>query len=375
MMNAVYFDSLTDDGISYMFSRWKREAPGGACLALVAESGKHNIAALQQIANKTGYPLLGAMFPELIANGDFHKQGVVLMHFSQRPRYWLLPELPQESDALNRQLDELVASIRQSSTLDSSLFMVFDGMVPNIATILEKLYLRLTNDVHYFGVNAGSESFQPMPSLFDNEQFVGNGLLACLLPNHPGAMLAHDYRMPTMQVTATAAEGNRITSINWRPAFEVYQEMVQQHYGVEITAANFYEYGVHFPFGINRLEGDPLVRIPVALQDDGSLFCVGEVPANTLLTVLNAVPAGSDETAGKVGDYAREIDGKVALSFYCAGRRMHLNGSAAAELHSLVEHAEPKQLFGALSLGEIGSAGDNKYPLFHNAALIAAPWQ
>ena len=375
MMNAVYFDSSTDDGINYMLSRWKREAPGGACLALVAEYNKNDVSALQQTANKIGYPLLGAMFPELIANGDFHKQGVVLMYFPQRPRYWLLPELPQDSDFINRQLDELVASIRQSSTPESSLFMIFDGMVPNIATILEKMYLRLSNNVNYFGVNAGSERFQPMPSLFDNEQYVGNGLLACLLPNHPGAMLAHDYRIPQMQVTATATEGNRIASINWRPAFEVYQEMVQQHYDVEITPENFYEYGVHFPFGISRLGGDQLVRIPVALQGDGSLFCVGEVQVNTLLTVSNAVPAGSDETACKIGAYAREIDGKVALSFYCAGRRMHLNGGASAELRTLVQHAEPKQLFGALSLGQIGSVGNSNYPLFHNAAVIAAPWQ
>ena len=54
MMNAVYFDSSTDDGINYMLSRWKREAPGGACLALVAEYDKGHIEALQQTANKIG---------------------------------------------------------------------------------------------------------------------------------------------------------------------------------------------------------------------------------------------------------------------------------------------------------------------------------
>jgi len=36
---------------------------------------------------------------------------------------------------------------------------------------------------------------------------------------------------------------------------------------------------LHFPFGIIRANHEVLVRIPVALEEDGSLFCVGEVPA------------------------------------------------------------------------------------------------
>jgi hypothetical protein len=30
-----------------------------------------------------------------------------------------------------------------------------------------------------------------------------------------------------------------------------------------------------------------LIRIPVALEDDGSVFCVGEVPENTMLIMLH----------------------------------------------------------------------------------------
>ena len=131
---------------------------------------------------------------------------------------------------------------------------------------------------------------------------------------------------------------------------------------------------MHFPFGISRLDGDPLVRIPVALQDDGSLFCVGEVPPNTLLTILNAVELGSQETSDKVGDYAQKLKPETLLNFYCAGRRMHLGDGAKDELHSLIEKSRPAAVYGALSLGEIGSSASGNYPLFHNAALVAAPW-
>ena len=58
-----------------------------------------------------------------------------------------------------------------------SLFLIFDAMVPNIASVVDGIYLALANRVEYAGVNAGSETFQPMPCLFDGERVVGNGLL------------------------------------------------------------------------------------------------------------------------------------------------------------------------------------------------------
>jgi coenzyme F420-reducing hydrogenase gamma subunit len=52
----------------------------------------------------------------------------------------------------------------------TTLFMLFDAMIPNIASILDGLYLSLADRVRYVGVNAGSETFQPMPCLFDQDR-------------------------------------------------------------------------------------------------------------------------------------------------------------------------------------------------------------
>lgn len=185
-------------------------------------------------------------------------------------------------------------------------------------------------------------------------------------------MLEHGYKVPEQLIAATSTDGNRIISIDWRPAFEVYQERVQAQYGLEITAENFYQYSVHFPFGIIRADDEVLVRIPVALQDDGSLFCVGEIPANAVLTLLEAPDSNSRHTSELLAeDFAGNSDKESLLSFYCAGRRLHLGvESARNELLSLTRQLGNTSLFGALSLGEIGSSKRGGYPLFHNAALI-----
>jgi len=245
--------------------------------------------------------------------------------------------------------------------------------------LLDETYLQLANRVHYAGANAGSETFQPMPCLFDHQRVVSNGLLLLLLENHKGAILEHGYHAPQQVVYATSTEGNRIAQIDWRPAFDVYQELVQQQYGVQITRDNFYQLAVHYPFGIVRANHHVVVRIPVVLNDDGSLFCVGEVPANAVLTLLQCPEVDSQETLRVLTEGLQAINGRTAgdelLLFYCAGRRLHLGLEAASsELVEFGRRTGAAQVAGALSLGEIGGSTLHGYPLFHNATLVAARW-
>jgi hypothetical protein len=186
--------------------------------------------------------------------------------------------------------------------------------------------------------------------------------------------------MPDRVITATSTEGNHILQIDWRPAFEVYREMALAHYGVQVSRDNFYQLAVHFPFGIVHADGIIVVRIPVALEADGSLFCVGEVPPNALLTLLRAPEVDSGQTletlAKGLSDIGAEPQGRELLLFYCAGRRLHLGIDAAAEeVRSLLRRTEAAQLAGALSLGEIGTTARWGYPLFHNATLVTTLWR
>ena len=180
--------------------------------------------------------------------------------------------------------------------------------------------------------------------------------------------------MPQEMYTATSTDGNRITRIDWRPAFDVYAELVKKHYRTTITKHNVSQYGVHFPFGITRIDAQPLVRIPVALEADGSLFCVGEIPENSLLALLHAVEPGNHDTINHLVTRMGVGSHDIMLGFYCAARRMHLAQHAADELRYWYQRIAPCHLAGAMSLGEIGSAQQGGYPLFHNATLLYAPW-
>ncbi len=375
-----YLASIEELALEKQLAAWKSDLPKMGVLILLPEAERDSVPLIQRIFASQKVPLVGAIFPALTEGGEFRIQGAWLLRFDEMPYSALYPDLPQEPEEIRAAMDAITGDIKAhlGESRDITLFLLFDAMVPNIATLLDELYLRLANRVHYMGANAGSESFKPMPCLFDGSRIIQNGVLAMLLQPHRGTVLEHGYVAPAQVLTATSTEGNRILQIDWRPAFDVYREIARAVYKVEIDQQNFYQYAVHFPFGIVRANGMILVRIPVALEKDGSLFCVGEVPPNALLTLLKAPEVDSVQTIVALTEGLRalgDVPGELLL-FYCAGRRLHLGIKAAEnELRLLAKHTGAAQIAGALSLGEIGGSSQWEYPQFHNATLVASYWE
>jgi hypothetical protein len=322
-------------------------------------------------------PLAGAIVPGLIAGGEFKKSGVLLAAHDA--------SVPQAIIPLRRGVEhpgggaaELAAFVEAHACEngDDTLLLFIDAMTPDIASLLDNLYLHVGNRVRYAGANVGSESFRPVPCLFDNTAFVEGAALALMLPRHPGACLAHRYCKTTPLCVATGASGNRIAFIDGRPAFEAYRELVAQAHGVELTRENFYRHAVHFPLALHLAEGEPLVRIPVSADEQGCLHCVGEVPEASLLSVVEAANPESNETAREIAGRMQQHAMAATLAFYCAGRLLHHGEDAATrELRELQSALAPVPLFGALSLGEIANHQGQGYPRFHNATIVALPWR
>lgn len=351
----------------------------GRLLALLPEAEKEQLPLLQQVCREAGVRLAGGIFPALLDEGVFSTQGCWLLPLSEASPQFLIASLRDDEGAARRIVSAVREALPAAGARHPTLFLIFDAMLPNIASLLDEIYLDLSNRVEYAGVNAGSETFQPMPCLFDESQLIGDGVLGILLPDGVAPALEHGFAPPARALSATSTDGNRVAMIDWRPAFDVYQDIIRGYYGVKLTRENFYQHAVHFPFGILRANGDVVVRIPVALSEDGSLFCVGEIPANSMLVVLQAPAAGASgciaHLAGKLDVLWPQRDRKRLLAFYCAGRRMHLGADAERELSQLSQASGASMIGGAVSLGEIGSVVPHGYPMFHNATLVCLPWR
>jgi len=368
-MDRICWIKPTQPDLETTLRQWQQEAPGCGVFALVPEAEKDQVSTLQSVCRAQAIDLAGGIFPALIKNDAFVNEGMWLIRMDHGLKARLVADLDQDDGATR--LAQTAADLLPAESDDETpptLCLIFDAMIGNIGSIVDTLYFELADRVRYTGVNAGSETFTPMPCVFDTDRCIGNGALCLLLDNPEAPEIDHGYPIPDKTMMASSTDGNCITSIDWQPAFEVYRELIATDYGVSLTRDNFYELACHFPFGILQADGSVLVRIPVALREDGSLFCVGEVPSNRLLVVLRA-PQPVDNACIRHLASRHAPAGSNPVLFYCAGRRMHMAEGATEEL-TAIRQASDATLAGALSLGEVGSLQAGGYPMFHNAALV-----
>lgn len=381
-MPSPWHSSLDPAQLASSLQAWHADHPNERLLALLAEADREQLPNLQTACLHQGIELAGGVFPRLISDQGFVDHGVMLLPCPYGSQSALLRIHTGQDPAQTAQhMSERITQMLAAWPADQgkpTLFMIFDGMLPDIASILDALYLQLADQVFYGGVNAGSAQFQPIPCLFDQYQSMMHGVLCLLLPATANPVINHGYPAPEHTLTATATAGNRIFQIDWRPAFEAYQQIVKQQFGAELNRDNFYTFGVHFPLGIMLANQQLLIRVPVALEDDGSVFCVGEVPENAVLMMVQAPPVPGDDCVQQVLGTLQQrhgsLQGKNLLSFYCAGRSQHFGPAALEEIHGLIRHSQAASVTGALTLGEIGSPHEWGYPLFHNACITASVW-
>lgn len=369
------------EAVASILLEWQATCPQMGVLALLPEAEAARLPVLQATCRRHGVPLVGGIFPALVTADGFAQEGVWLLRFDTMVPHFLLADVGNDPAATADLIADRTTALLPTAASGEgrpTLYLIFDALIQSTASMLEELYLRLADQVEYAGVAGGSETFERMPCVFDGTRVVDHGVLGLLLPSNVTTVLEHGFAAPSKVMTATATAGNRIISIDWRPAFDVYREIVREECGIELTQANFYEHAVRLPFGILRANSEVVVRIPVAATDDGCVYCIGEVSENAILFVLRAPVEDRDYCALRLATRLQSANGPLRsalLVFYCAGRRMQMGDDALAELRKLGASAGSDTLAGALSLGEIGSTNDGGYPLFHNATLVSTPWR
>lgn len=374
MLDDAFLVTDDFDAIRSLLGEWQSQWPDMGLLALLPETEKSRLDGLQADCRAQGVALIGAIFPALVTEAGFVGRGAWLLRFNRMPPWFLVhAEQRLESGPIATAVKEVLLKAPPTQGRHT-LFLIFDGMVPNIGTILNGLHQALAHQFSYIGGNAGSETFLSTPCLFDDRRVVANGVIGLLLTEQVDTVVHHGYSVSQPLMRATSTDGNRITLIDGRPAFEVYREIIQAEYQVSVNHENFYDYAAHFPFGLVTMI-DVLVRIPVGFDDDGSVICVGEVPPDSMLRLLRA-PILEDSTcvdaiAQTLGAAPDSRLSSPILTLYCAGRRKHFDTDAALEIGRLQALTGAPRIAGALSLGEIDSvAAGLDLPRFHNAAIV-----
>ena len=151
-----------------------------------------------------------------------------------------------------------------------------------------------------------------------------------------------------------------------------YKDIIKEHSGKLITHNNFFEIAKAYPFGINKLGAEKVVRDPVATEN-GHLICVGELPEGSFIDILhgdneslvNAAHEVKEDGTKDIAIQNRNFD----LFFSCISRALFLEDSFKDELNAVYTPNVP--LLGALSIGEIAN-NKKDYLEFYNKTSVLA---
>ena len=313
-------------------------------------------------------PIFGGVFPEIIVGAHEMTRGSIVCGLAVSASVYHIERLSDPDEDYLPSAERLIATIPAGATL----ITLVDGLSKRISSLLENLYEALGTRNQYIGGGAGSLSFTQKPCLFSNQGLRVDcaQITAINLPINIG--IEHGWHKFAGPFFVTGAHDNIITSLDYRPAFEVYQEVVEADSGQCFNATNFFDLAKAYPFGLDRLKGEVVVRDPL-LREGNNLVCVGEVPANHIIYILKGEASSLLEASSACARHATQAQAQpmLALLFDCISRTLFLQERFTEEIGNICQHLPPNvPLIGALSLGEIADAGHTCLEFFNKTIVL-----
>ncbi len=343
-------------------------------LILVGEESKIDLTNLFEKLNTKDISFFGGIFPGIIYGEKNFKNGAILKVLPTTSKPIIIKGLENDQFDITNALKNI--SFKNSKV---TLLTFIDGLTSNVASYLQKLYHQYGNSVNFLGAGAGSLSLVQQPCIFSNEGIFQDAAVLCPVNLEVSLGIKHGWEKLEGPIVATRTEKNIIMELNWRNAFEVYKEVVEKDIQKKFNDENFFDISKCYPFGIIRENSEDIVRDPIAVDENGSLICVGEVPENTVLYILkgkNDKLIRSAEIAVKdsIGHLKEKIEHTLIID--CISRTLFLEEEFPKEL-AAITNAMPfsdKESIpqGILSLGEISSGGSGFLEFYNKTLVIGA---
>jgi hypothetical protein len=346
---------------------------GEMLAVLIAEQDRPDLEQVVAALRELEISFFGALFPGLIHGDESLERGALLIRMPSAQEPLVVRGL-ERRDFTVPELTDIAGSVPGTHTA-----LVFvDGLTANVSRLLSELFGKLGNCVHYIGGGAGSLSLKQEPCVFTAQGVFQDAAVVGFVKRGSTLGVRHGWSHFHGPIVATRAEGNVIYELNWRNAFEVYREALEDCVAEPITRENIFQITKSFPFGIYKEGQEDVVRDPVSVGDNGELICVGEVPENAVLNILNGDGDSLIAAATQAAEDCSPAPGtrlSGAMIVDCVSRTIFLAQRFEEELAAVndrIAALDPDlALWGMLSLGEISSHGEG-YVEFFNKTIVTA---
>lgn len=312
-------------------------------------------------------PVIGGVFPYVLYDKSLLASGIVLIGFSCPYSMAVIPELSK-----NGQMEaELQRQLPWQNTGRGTLFTFVHGMSSGVQRLIDGLFNQYGLEINYIGGGCGSLKKLNQPCVITPQGILSDAAVLVMADVPSGIGVAHGWQSISRAFKVTEVEGNEIISIDWRPAIDVYRNVVEDHSGIRFSEIPFSEIARAYPFGIAKLADELVIRDPIALNGQ-RIVCVGDVRRGSYVHVMHGKPDYVSAAAGRARQKAAEnLKGRapsLMLFMDCISRVLFLGELFAREISNVSMPGVP--LAGALTVGEIANCGYDYLELYNKTSVV-----
>ncbi len=367
-MRSLYIPTKAISSLTKELNLLNSERETKAILFLMADENHYSEDVLCPLLRSISKPVIGGVFPEIIYKNQRKKSGVLLLalSFEIKTQVFDLSLISEEFDMQFKNIEkELACPV-------NSLFVFMDCLSQNKRLFIESLFNLFGMQATYFGGGTGSLSFEKFPCIISNNGLHCNAAIIGWGKQNMSLGVAHGWHSISDILKVTETKDNLIKSINWKPAFEIYKEIVDLHSDSKITMTNFSDIAKSYPLGIEKLDAEMVVRDPIGVSEEGIHF-VNVVTEGEYVKILH----GDIESLLRGAQSAKELAvskfsaGMNTDSMFCIdciSRVLFMQDEYSRELDIISEN---KNISGVLSIGEIANEGDAFLEVYNKTIALA----
>ena len=272
-----------------------------------------------------------------------------------------------------RQIASKFKSSNQRRRAFSSALLLTDALAGHANGLIDELTLATGGQYAFFGGGAGDNARFAKTSVFCGGEVLSDAAVALeILSDKPiGIGAVHGWEPASRAMRVTETKGMSIVSIDGFPArdaFERHAAETHQQLSVDEPIPFF----LHNVIGI-RSSGGHWLRVPLAIQHDGSVLCASEVPTGSIVQIMRSTNSSAVEAAKGAARSAMTALGncraEAGLFFDCVATRLRLGDDFGKEL-AAVKGALPSIPFtGCNTHGQIVRA-EGQFDGFHNCTAV-----
>jgi len=339
-------------------------------LILVAENNNCRLEAIEPVIKACKTCIIGGIFPQIIFESELISNGIVLIPLSFALQS-LVFDFKNSIDVCIADITDFVSKI---SSEEKTLYIFVDAFGHKKDAYIDCIFNFFGTSVKYIGGCCGSISFEMCPCVITNDGIIENAGVFALSPSPISLGVAHGWKAISDPMKVTNVVNNKISTLNWESAIEIYKTIVENHSGKKFEDNTFYDIAKSYPLGIVKIDGDYAIRqILSANQID--LTCSDRVELFEYVSIMYAdkddLLFAADSAMNMISENLEitNNDNNLIFCVDCIARKLFLDTDFSRELDIFSKNGP---VYGVISLGEIANHGNEILEVYNNTIALAS---